>query len=186
MSGYLDGLGRVGRRVFREALAVNAEATAQEWAENSQDVYRGEFVPVRDPAAIEALRRVYEVVLRRGGVDHVERISPDAALSFPSQADFVKPSPVFAYFGYGFVTGDYSMSIEEFARERLQLGAWLAAGVDREGFCRFAVLVRPGDQSPEFDRTGRHDAMRLLAFNTLDPAARAAFFRNVKQQEKGG
>lgn len=83
--------------------------------------------------------------------------------------------------GHGFVTGDYSMSIEEFARERLQLGEWLAAGVDREGFCRFAVLVRPGDQSPEFDRTGRHDALRSLAFNTLDPAARAAFFRNMKQ-----
>lgn len=186
MSGYLDGLGRVGRRVFREALAMNAEATAQEWAENSQDVYRGEFVPVRDPAAIEALRRVYEVVLRRGGVDHVERISPAAALAFPSQADFVKPSPVLGWFGYVFATGDDSMGIEEYSHKRQQIGAWLSAGVDREGICRFSVLVRPGEQTPEFDRMGRHDAMRLLAFNTLDPRARAAFFRNTKQEGRGG
>jgi len=185
MNGYLHGLDRMERRMFRKALAMNAEATALEWAENSQDVHDGKFVPVRDPAAIEALRGAYEVVLRRGGMDHVERIDPQTALAFPSQSGFVKPNLIFAYVGHGLLgllDGDNALSVCEFERQRMQPAAWLAAGIDRDGFCRFKVLIRHGDLSPEFDRTGRQDTLRQLAFETLDPATKAAFPYNLKSQ----
>ncbi|MGA0613422.1 hypothetical protein [Paracoccus sp. KR1-242] len=182
MSGYLDGLGHIGRRMFRDALAMKAAQTARDWAENSQDVHDGKFVPVREPAAIEALRGVYEVVLRRGGMDHVERIDQETALAFPSQSGFVRPSTILAYLGHVHVSGDSDLSICDFERQRMQPAAWLASGIDRDGFCRFAVLIRYGDLSPEFHSHGRRDALRQLAFKTLDPATRAAFSRNAKSK----
>ncbi|WP_312531165.1 hypothetical protein [Paracoccus sp. (in: a-proteobacteria)] len=164
-------------------MAENAEATAQEWAENSLDSYAGELVPVTNPAAKEALRRVYRAVLARGGVDHVEPIDFDAALTFPSHTDRVKPNAVMAYIGHGIATGDYSLSIDEFAQQRLRIGAWLAAGIDRDGILRFSLLSRRNDGSRDFDKMGRHDALRILAFETLDPAAKAAFHRAFEAGE---
>lgn len=172
--GYLNGLSRAERRAFREALSANASASAQEWAENSQDAFRGHFIPVEDQGAIEALRLVYEVVLRRGGLDHVAQICPKAALAFPSQAAFERPSPVLGWFANYLVTGDCQIGIEQYARERQQLSAWLAAGIDGEGGCRFSVLVRAGVPGPAFQRKGREDALRKLAFDTLSAMEQAA------------
>lgn len=74
------------RRFFARLLVDHADEWAEQWATSSQDAHGGSPEPVTHEAAVAVLRRTYAAMLRKGGLDHVERITMEEARAFPSFA----------------------------------------------------------------------------------------------------
>ncbi|MFC0339779.1 hypothetical protein [Paracoccus niistensis] len=74
------------RRFFARLLADHADEWAEQWASNSQDAHGGGLEQVTHEAAVATLRRAYGAMLRKGGLDHVERITMEEAQAFPGFA----------------------------------------------------------------------------------------------------
>lgn len=77
---------REERRFLARLLADHADEWAEQWASNSQDTHGGELEQVTHEAAVATLRRAYAAMLRKGGLDHVERITMEEARAFPGFA----------------------------------------------------------------------------------------------------
>ncbi|WP_134724824.1 hypothetical protein [Paracoccus luteus] len=94
------------RRFFARLLSNHAEEWAEQWASGSQDGRGGTPEPVAHPAAVSALRRAYAAMLRRGGMDYVERITMEEARAFPGFAEAAPESACAAWLAVGLKDGD--------------------------------------------------------------------------------
>lgn len=129
------------RRFIARLFAEHAEEWAAGWAAESRDSRGGRTEPITKPPAVEALRRVYAAVLRRGGQDHVERITMEEAQAFPS---FAAVAP-------------------EGASD-----AWLAAGLKNRDLPCFGLFITSaaalGDlNGKSIETRGRMEALAILS-----------------------
>lgn len=123
-----------------------------------------------DPAAVAALQQAFAGMLRRGGYEFVQRIDIETARGFPSQSHAGAPgaAALMEYLNHVLRTGDYSQSIEEFARAKFKYGAWLAVGATSEGQPTFAVVVLRDLGANDFGMKGAASVLRALGGMT-DP-----------------